>query len=421
MSQLLRHARLRYRLLLWVLIPPLGLLCLWLSLRYRDHLFLFQRLGYRLAKPAQRPIWLHTASVGEIHAALPLLDALLDAHPQQLFLVSTTTPTGGRILRSKLGPRLQWCYLPIDWPSAVRRFIQRLNPRCAIIVETELWPNLYQSLAQQATPILLVNGRLSQRSLDAPAWLLTLYRACLSQVTRLMARSQRDLERFRTLGAAPARSENLGNIKFHATPMDPAQLSVICQRPYILAASTHADEESRITRAWLATEPADNQLLVIAPRHPKRRNAILKDLQAFKLPVAMRSRNEAIQADTRIYLADTLGEMPSLISGAQFVIMGGSFVARGGHNILEPAALGKAIITGPFMDSFVEECQILKQANALIQCEEQTLSDNIRRLLNDPAQADAMGKCGQQVIQSQQQVLQHYLQRIEPYINNAKV
>lgn len=416
MSRQLKHAWLHYRLLLWLLRPPLGLLCLWQALRYRDSRFFWQRLGFGFARQTEKVVWLHAASVGEIHAVLPLLRAIQASLPGLPMLVSTTTPSGGRILRAKLAPGNQWCYLPIDWPRAMRRFLEHVNPRCAIMVETEIWPHLYQQVGQGHIPLLLINGRLSDRSLNAPAWILALYRASLIQVTALLARSSLDQERFLSLGCRPERSETLGNIKFHTETLTPAALPMLQARPYVLAASTHADEEILIARAWLEAAVDSKILLVIAPRHPKRRKSIQKDLAPLNLPLAVRSQQDHIHAATRIYLADTLGEMPNLMTAAKFVIMGGSFVPTGGHNILEAAALGKAVITGPWMEGFREETDALKQAGGLIQCTRVELATTLQRLLTEPERATVMGNQARQLVQSQQMILQRYLTRLLPYL-----
>ncbi|MGM0595388.1 MAG: 3-deoxy-D-manno-octulosonic acid transferase, partial [Pseudomonadota bacterium] len=375
--------------------------------------YLAQRFG-RYRRPARRRVmWLHAASVGEVNAVLPLIKQLQQHQPDQPLLLTTTTPSGARAARNKLPGGVEHAYLPIDWPYAVRRFLAAYLPRCALIMETELWPNLYCECARREVPLLLINARLSARTTRVKSWLRRLYRLCLHQLTAILARSEQDRASFITLGAERERCEVIGNIKFssapHAERIQPADLG----RPYLLAASTRDGEESLVLDAWHKARKTD-QLLVIAPRHPQRREAILNTLRGES--VAVRSRGDSIGALTSVYLADTFGELPGLMAGAEAVFMGGSLVAKGGQNILEPAALGKAPLFGPHMENFRTEALTLLEHRAAVQVEDSNgLARAIEKQLENPAEGREMGARARQVVDSRRDMAVRYRKAIERY------
>lgn len=310
--------------------------------------------------------------MGEVHAIRPLITLVRDRHPDLPILITTLTPTGAEAVE-RLPENIFHRYLPWDATSAVRRFLRHIRPRCAIIVETELWPNLYLECARQGIPPLIINGRLTQKSLRASHWLRIALGAALQHCTAILARSPQDAENFTELGAEPEKVRCIGNIKYAKT-VDSKTLESqsALSRPYVLAASTHEDEEVRITRAWLQN-PLPGHLLVLAPRHPQRARQLIPQLSALTPHVSVRSRREAIRDETVVYLADTLGELPWLIHHAESVFMGGSLIPRGGHNLIEPAQLGKAILTGPSSENFAEEHALLSAANALVEVRDETV------------------------------------------------
>jgi 3-deoxy-D-manno-octulosonic-acid transferase len=381
----------------------------------RDPRLFRQRLGLCLPRRADRPLWLHAASVGELIAALPLLDALRRRHPSVPLIVTTTTPTGARLARTRLPADIVHVYLPVDWPGAVARFLRAVQPRAALIMETELWPHLFLAAAARAIPLLIVNGRLSARSLHAGAWVKQLFRLSLGGVRAVLARSQQDAEGYIALGMAAERVRVLGNIKFAAPPARQQAAPIDLGRPYVLAASTHADEEAQIARLWLANDfgARFSRLLVIAPRHPARRDAILKQLQGLPATVAVRSRGERAGADTQIYLADTLGELESFLAAADIVFMGGSLAARGGHNILEAARLGRPLLFGPHMDNFQDEAALLLEGGAARQViNSEELGECLREWLSQPELARDCGQRAADIMARQANVLAPYLQAV---------
>ncbi len=351
----------RYRLLSLALAPVLAGHALRRALRDGGRAYLRERFGRIAPVEGPAPVWIHCASVGEVVTAVPLLEALRAAGIGPLAL-STNTPTGHATARRRLEHDVRVVYLPLDRPRPVRRFLARLRPRAGLILETELWPWLYAECRRRDLPLALVNARLSPRTLEAPRWWRAVARFCLQRVDSVLARSDTDAAGLRGLGALPQRVRVIGNLKLAAA--GPAPASIDLGRRFVLAASTHADEELRLADAW--RELGDGRhLLVIAPRHPERGAAIARELAAAGHRVARRSRGEPVDADTGIYLADTLGELTGLMAGAELVIMGGSLIPHGGHNVLEPAAAERAIVTGPHMDNFRAETDALIEAGAL--------------------------------------------------------
>lgn len=407
----------RYTLLLRVLALPIVLYTLWQSMREGGWRYLRERLGqYRNGKQ-QNPIWLHAASVGEVNAALPLIDSLLEHHPGTPLLLTTSTPSGAKVAAKKLPSVVQHAFFPIDWPGAVRRFIRRYQPRCALVMETELWPNLYHRCHRENIPLLIVNGRLSPRTKKVRPWLRRLYTLCLQQVTAVLARSEQDRICFITLGADRERCETIGNIKFAAAPRTQGIEAIALKRPYLLAASTREGEEQLVVEAWRKSDDKDH-LLVIVPRHPKRLSQILEDLKGEK--ISIRSRGEALTDSTTVYLADTFGELPGFIAGADVVFMGGSLVPKGGQNLLEAAALGRAPLFGPHMDNFLVEADVLLNEGGAIQVEnEAQLAEAISRLLNDSFQREEMGRKAREAVDRRRDMAERYHQALDRYCDLA--
>jgi lipid A biosynthesis lauroyl/palmitoleoyl acyltransferase len=401
-----------YNLLLAV---PLLIYTVLLAYRNRDLNYLKQRLGFYSTAVSNVDLWFHAASVGEVIALLPLLEQIQLRQPERKIMLSTFTPTGGKTARQYLPPGISHCYLPIDGVWCVKRFLDQFKPRCAIFMETELWPNLHEYCYNYAIPVLMVNGRLSERSFKSPNWLRQLTCRSIQYARYILARSDLDLARFVKMGAKPEQIEMAGNIKFAIVNQQLTQ-PISLARPYILAASTHADEEHRLAKVWQALQ-ITSHLLVIVPRHVHRRDRICQQLRRLHLQVAVRSRDDGIDARTQIYLADTFGELNGFIAGSDFVFMGGSLVAKGGHNILEVGAQGKAVIFGPHMENFLAERQLFLDQQAGIEvADDAELHDTLRRLLSNPDQAKAIGQRALATMQSQQHILAHYVARLESLI-----
>ena len=377
-----------YRLLGLLILPLVVAHFGWKAFRFRQGRYLYQRLGFGYRDLPQHALWLHCASVGEVNTALPLLRELHRREPDLRFVISTNTPTGAAIVARQRLACVAHCYLPFDWNFALQRFIDAVKPRALIVLETELWPNLFAACARNGIGVTIINGRLSPKSTTTRGWVRTLLTTALASVDHIYTRSAHDRDAFVQLGADEQRVNVTGNLKY-APPQAGEATQNLTARRYVVAASTHADEELRIAECWLRL--AREELLVIAPRHPERRDSILKQLGALTDAVAVRSRDEAIRDDTAIYLLDTVGELNAWFAGAKLVIMGGSFAPVGGHNLLEPAHLGKAVVFGPHMENFRDEAALVLDADAAVQVATiDELQNTLATLLDDAAAIAAL-------------------------------
>ena len=351
------------------------------------------RFGERLgrpgcARPDGRLVWAHAASVGESLAVLPLAERL--AAQDLKVLITSGTVTSARVLEKRLPAGMIHQYVPVDRPSAVRRFLDHWRPNMAIWVESELWPNLVLAAHARAIPMIMVNARMSERS--ARRWrrmprlispLLAAFDACLAQ-------SEQDLNRLQALGATSVRLA--GNIKYDAAalPVDEIALNIlrheIRDRPHWLAASTHPGDEAAAAQAHsFLADAIPGLLTLIAPRHPQRSSEIAELLRGRGHVVAIRSAGDAIDANTDIYVADTLGEMGLLYRLAGTVFIAGSLNSHGGHNPVEAALLENALLAGPDMRNFEDACESLEAAGAMGRiARADTLSDALQPLLSDP-------------------------------------
>lgn len=373
--------------------------------------FLQQRLGlkYPLSTFDDSPIWIHCASVGEVKAAEPLIQALT---PNTPLLVTTNTTTGYNLVHSIFDQQVTCVYCPLDYPFAIKRFLKQYRPSKLWVMETEIWPNLYQLSHQQGLEISILNARLSQKTLNSPDWLKQTYRQTLTRVSHLLVRNEQERTHFLELGADKGVIQIVDNLKYAATPHK-TQTSRLIERPYILLASSHDDEETKITRRWIALDRPE--LLVIVPRHPKRINDILKTLPLPREQVSVYSKHEDIHSNTLVYLDDQIGALTPLFCHAKLVIMGGAFVPKGGHNVLEPAACKAAIFTGPDMSDFEEETALLKAHQGLIQCSNyDALFQEMEPLLDSPERLDQMGNNAKQALQAKANVLEEYLSLLLP-------
>lgn len=397
----------RYRLLVWLLAPVFFFYTLWVTGRYRDARYLRERLGSLRRVETTGDVWVHAASVGEVNAATALVQRLAARTAAGRILLTTATPSGAAVARERLGEQVSHRYLPIDWPYAVGRFVRRLQPACLLVIETEIWPNLYRACARAGVPIVLVNGRLSLRSLHENRWWRRVQRETLACVRAVLARSAADAETFMSLGMEAGRVRTLGNLKFAVTGEAPAPIAL--GRPYVLAASTRDGEERPIVAQWRACAYA-GRLLVLAPRHPRRLGEILAALAPLGVRIAVRSRREPVARDTEVYLADTLGELGGFMAGADLVVMGGSFAPFGGHNILEPARLGKAVVFGPHMQNFAEEAELLSANDAAVRLRSiEELAAVLTELLAQPDRTAALGRNAARLIAVRAGVIDDYL------------
>ena len=392
-----------YRFLLWLLFPAVVAFTIAIALRDGSARYLAQRLGcLRAANTATRPLWIHCASVGETNTALILVKAWLNRHPDDAFTFTTNTITAARVLaahaRKAAHGQIRHYYLPLDYPLFCRRFLNVVKPRCALIMETEIWLNLFSECRSRNIPLLIINARLSQQTLNGGRRFKSYYRQSLAAATRILARNEQDAAAFTALGAKPDTVETVGNLKQAAPPADADSLPNLINRRYLLAASTHEDEEMQAARAWRRALASgnypENPLLVIAPRHPQRGRTIAQQLKKQGFQVRLKSHDPLLQENTDVYIADTIGELPALIRHADLVFMGGSLTPIGGHNVFEPAQLGVPQVVGPHTHNVRKEVMALKAAGALLEAADENALEKVFRAALDkaPEQADAAQK-----------------------------
>lgn len=399
-------------LVIYALSPLIFSYTLVQALRITDGRYLRERFGFYRHRYNRKPIWIHAASVGEVISAEPLINSLVKRFPERPVVVTTVTPGGAEVARLRLPETVTHLYLPVDFRGAVKRFLNGVKPICALIMETELWFNLYDCCRTMGTPIVIVNGRLSSRTLNARLWLRQVYTATLARVDAILARSPKDKEGFIALGASADSIKVIGNIKFAATATSDRLTRPPLSRPYVLAASTHDNEELRFLKLWKARN-RHRYLLVIAPRHPDRLRDILTQLKPMTRAIALRSKHHAANDHTDVYIVDTLGELAGFMAGADVVFIGGSLIPHGGHNILEPARLGKPIVFGPYMENFGDEARILLDNEAAIQiADDDALEASLTRLLESPEERDELGRRAKAIVRQYQDVAERYVDEI---------
>jgi len=405
---------------------PLIALRLWL--RARKAPAYAQRVGERFARglpPMQKGgIWVHAVSVGESIAAAPMIRALLARYPQLPITVTCMTPTGSERIQSMFAnePRIQHCYLPYDFPRAAGRFLDHIQPRIGVIMETELWPNHIHQCARRGIPTVLANARLSERSARGYGKFAKLTRPMLAEMSLIAVQTETEAQRFRDLGARPECVTVTGSIKFDLT-IDPQLLERATQqrddwqttsRPVWIAASTHAGEDEVVLaahRELLKKHP--EALLILVPRHPERFNSVFELSQQQGFASIRRSTAEPVTSVTSVLVGDTMGELLFLYSLADIAFVGGSLVPNGGHNLLEPAALDKPVLSGPHLFNFLEIAAMLRSAGALEEVSDSAgLAAVVQRLIKQPEQAKAMADAGLAVMKANQGALQRLLDGI---------
>jgi 3-deoxy-D-manno-octulosonic-acid transferase len=346
------------------------------------------------------------------------VSALVDAGMGPI-TVSTNTATGKARGHALMPYGVTIVYLAVDRPAPVERFLERLSPCAAFILETELWPHLIGSLHRQNIPVALVNARLSERSLKAPRWWQRTAAWCLVHTNAILARSETDRAAFARLGASRARVHLVGNLK-NAAPIGPTPEPIELGRRFVLAASTHDDEEQQIARA-LGADTCQNVLWVIAPRHPARGPAIRRKLNTLGWHVAQRSLGESVPGVRAIYLADTLGELPGLMRASELVVMGGSLIPHGGQNVLEAARAGRPVVTGPHMENFAGETESLHEAGALVQAKNaEELIAWVEVLLADTGKRRTMAEAASAWLARQTDPAALYLHALEDLVHTVE-
>ena len=391
--------RLLYSALLYLVAPLAFAATALRGLRdpsYRDRLG--ERLGFTQLRFATPPLWIHAVSVGEVQAAAVLVRALAQRYPQHPILVTTATPTGAQRVRALFGDSVRHAYLPYDLPGAVRRFLARTTPALAIVMEREIWPNLFRACFERRIPILLASARISERSGQRHRRFAGLFREALACDVTIAAQTAADAGRFRAIGIPTAAVHVTGNVKFDFEVPEEARRTgahirtELGSRSVWIAGSTHEGEEDIVLDAHERVRAArSDALLLLVPRHPNRFDAVKSWLRARNVRFVTRSAREAIAADTSVLLVDTLGELLSFYAAANVAFVGGSLVPIGGHNLLEPAALNRPIIVGPHNFNAADIAQMFLASGAAVQVESATqLAAAVLDLLTNAARRDEM-------------------------------
>ena len=388
------------------------------------------RFGYvpDLPRGASR-IWIHAVSVGEVEASVPLIRRLRIERPDLTILLTTTTPTGADRARMALGDEIQQLHIPYDLPGAARRFVARVKPALAVLVETELWPNLIHSCRRRDVPVVVVNGRLSERSARRYRRVASLIRTMLARVSAVAAQSDADARRFVDLGVPAPRIRTTGNLKFDLVLSDElADETATLRRqwgegrPVWVAASTHPGEDELVLDAHRAVlRRHSTAVLVVVPRHPERSAEVAALAGAGGLTACLLSDCASGCAGHQVVVGDGMGQLPVLYAASDVAFVGGSLVPRGGHNLLEPAVLGVPVLTGTHMFNFAEINRLLLTRGAAWSVSDTPgLSEAVTRLLADSAARREMGDKGRRAVAENRGAVDKVMEVLGPYIPGAR-
>lgn len=363
-----------YNVLSYLAIPFILLRLLWKSRRQKAYLQRIpERFGFFITPNASEKIWIHAVSVGEVIATAPLIKQIRQQYPDLLIIMTTMTPTGAERANALFDKDITHLYVPYDIPFVMDRFLKKIAPKAAIIMETEIWPNLLYSCHKKQLPVLLANARLSAKSALGYSKFARFTKEVLQYFSVIAAQNKADAERFISLGADPNKVQVTGSIKFDqkipASTFEKAALfkSLWCQgHSTWIAASTHEGEEEAVLESFKkAKQDIPNLLLILVPRHPERFPKVAQLAKKLGFNTLLRSENLAATAETDVIIGDSMGELSAYYAAGDVAFVGGSLVPVGGHNLLEPAALGIAAITGPHVFNFSQITEMLHQAQAI--------------------------------------------------------
>ena len=385
----------------------------------------FGRIPHVLAEGG---IWLHAASVGEVQASSALIKALQKKWPQRAIIVTTFTPTGSEQVRRVFGESVYHMYVPLDYSWMIKRFIRRLQPALLVLMERELWPNLLTVTHAQGVPILLANARLSEQSLQGYLKYHRFVRPLVQLFDQVAAHNEVDAQRYIDLGVPAEKVTSIGSIKFDLElPAGVGEAGVQlrqqwgAERVVLALASSHEGEDECLLDLYAQLQQhCPDLLLLLVPRHPERFEQVVNATLKRQLKVARRSRDVADQ-HTQVYVADSMGEMLPILSAADLVLMGGTLVDIGGHNPIEPAALGKPIVVGPYHYSFSEIVKEFAAAGALQQVsnEPEELLQSLLALLQDAPQRQSMGQQAHRLVADNQGAVDQLVGYCETYIKKS--
>ncbi len=392
-----------YTAILFLLLPYVAFHLLWRARRQPEYLRHWgERFGrYHGVRPLRPVIWLHAVSVGETRAAAPLVKALQARYPEHQLLLTHMTPTGREAGEQLFGPEVLRCYLPYDYPFAVRRFLAHFKPELGLLLETEIWPNLIHACRVENVPLCLVNARLSEKSAHRYARFGKLTAASLRQMRAIAAQTEDDARRLVALGAVNV--SVMGNLKFDISPSnDLLELGRrLLQlfgpgRRIFLAASTREGEEEKILAA-MQDSGMPELLTVIVPRHPQRFEAVAQLLEKMGFSYQRRSADQPVGAATQVVLGDSMGEMFAYYAACDVAFIGGSLLPYGGQNLIEACAVGKPVILGMHTYNFAEAAEWAVEAGAAVRvANEKELVRELQGLLRNPERLSGMGRAGRE-------------------------
>jgi 3-deoxy-D-manno-octulosonic-acid transferase len=413
-----------YNFLFYLILPLIFLRLVWKARRlpaYKKRWL--ERLGFLRINPLKESIWLHAASLGEINAAIPLIKNLKTHYPNTAIIVTTMTPTGSQRVKEIFADQVFHVYVPYDYSGAVKRFLNYANPRLLIIMEKELWPNILHYCRKRKISVLLANAIVSKHSFNGYKKVKKITRQMLKNISVIAAQTQLDAQRFIDLGADPKQIEVTGSIKFDITLPEnlsakakQLRASLGMDRAIWVAGSTHAGEEDKILQAHKKIKQVlPKSLLILVPRHPERFAQTTELAKKQNFSVISRAKQDICTSETDIIIGDTMGELLLFYAASDAAFVGGSLMPDiGGHNLLEPAALNIPVITGAYLDNFLEISQLLETAGALIKINnEEQLADSIIKLFQNPLLRKQQSAAGAKVVAQNCGALEKLMAKIQ--------
>lgn len=417
-----------YTFVLYLLLPMVLIRMYWLGYKTPAYRQRWQeRFGYLRPFKGIRPIWIHAVSVGEVQVSRPLVTFLCKHYPGVPIIITTVTPTGALTAAQVYADvdNVSHRYFPYDLPFAIRRFLALARPRALLVLETEIWPNLYRLCRQQSVPILLLNARLSAKSMQGYRLLGSLSSSTLQCTSVIAAQSREDAARFIQIGAPASRVQVSGNLKFDINlprgVLEQGELirqKLSPSRPIWIAASTHQGEEALVLEAHATVSRIiPGSLLILAPRHPERFDSVFELCVKQGYRTSRYTSAQDYTLATQIFLLDVLGQLPAHYAASDLAFVGGSLVPVGGHNMLEPASLGIPILTGPHVFNFTEVVRLLEEHGALGRVEDAAqMGQKVIGLLKDGNLRDEMGQRARQVMQQNQGSIDRIAELLERHI-----
>jgi 3-deoxy-D-manno-octulosonic-acid transferase len=413
-----------YTLLLYLSLP---IAILKLIVKERKSPFwkvkLKNQLGF-VTKTASKVIWVHCVSVGEFNAARPLIDQLLDIYPEHRLAITTTTITGAEAVKNHYKNRVIHYFFPFDLPFIVGPFINKINPVACILLETEIWPNLINNLNKKAIPVMLVNARLSERSLNKyQKFSSNFIQKTINQLTLIGSQNERSSERFLSLGVSPDKVVTVGNLKFDSNEKDNPNITqslqkIVGERRVVVFASTREGEEKKIIKSYVNTKDKFDALMIVIPRHPQRFDEVFNLLVDSGLDVKRRSHGLICDENTQVLLGDSMGELLSYYSVCDIAFIGGSLVDTGGQNMLEAAAASKPILFGPSVFNFEQIAQSMLETDSAIQVDDaDNLMKTLSGLLLDDTKRVKLGENAKNLLEKHRGAVDRLLKLIIPNIS----